>query len=490
MLTIKLLFAANRYHVPRRYRYGNDDSIDWPPSPWHILRGLAVTWKRLLSDLPPHQVVPILETLAAGNPSYYLPQTSLGHYQQFTNGVTKRTAPEAEPYVVLQPGQAVFVVWPETELSSRQYMILNTILRNMPCLGHAESWVEAELTSDCPIAINSFALESGSIPPGNWEIVRVLVPRPQIKLEELLMEPAALQGNSCPDPEGAVWWLYVRERDCFTKFRTEHVESPQNSWGTSVVRFALAGPALPMAGDTLQWGDMARKSMMAQYGRRNEGKSSPILSGKDEMGKPLHGHPHAFYLPMDEDGDGRLDHLTIWTSHGLNEREFQAAISVRTLNLGNGGGKVQLVYQAHGKAEDFAEVSPQLFGCSKSWRSLTPYVLTRHIKFRGPRDENGQKRMVDGPEEQIRREVRQRWPEGQQLVRAERASDRNRRISPVHEGKSEGLYPTDFFRYRRGGSNGGGAYNFELEFEKPVSGPVALGFACHYGLGLFIPKQL
>ena len=28
-----------------------------------------------------------------------------------------------------------------------------------------------------------------------------------------------------------------------------------------------------------------------------------------------------------------------------------------------------------------------------------------------------------------------------------------------------------------------------LEFEKPVRGPVALGFACHYGLGLFVPAD-
>ena len=75
---------------------------------------------------------------------------------------------------------------------------------------------------------------------------------------------------------------------------------------------------------------------------------------------------------------------------------------MRTLNLGDRGGQVQLAYQAHGAVKDFAEVVPSLFGSSKHWRSLTPYVLTRHVKFRGPRDESGRKSMVDGPEDQIR----------------------------------------------------------------------------------------
>jgi len=27
----------------------------------------------------------------------------------------------------------------------------------------------------------------------------------------------------------------------------------------------------------------------------------------------------------------------------------------------------------------------------------------------------------------------------------------------------------------------------ELRFAQPVRGPIALGFACHFGLGLFVP---
>ena len=59
----------------------------------------------------------------------------------------------------------------------------------------------------------------------------------------------------------------------------------------------------------------------------------------------------------------------------------------------------------------------------------------------------------------------------------------------MRSGRSDGFRPFDFFMYRQGGgSNAGGAFNFELEFEEPFCGPIALGFACHYGLGLFVPS--
>ena len=159
---------------------------------------------------------------------------------------------------------------------------------------------------------------------------------------------------------------------------------------------------------------------------------------------------------------------------------------LKELNLGGGRKPAQLAYLAHGKAGDFRGV-PGLFGKSRRWRSLTPYVLPRHVKFRGPRDENGRKRMVDSPEEQIRREISLRHPRWN-LVSARIESDRRKRIQPMVQGRSNGFRPFDFFRYRTGGgSSGGGAFNFTLEFEDAVSGPIALGFACHYGLGLFVP---
>ena len=254
---------------------------------------------------------------------------------------------------------------------------------------------------------------------------------------------------------------------------------------TEVVRFALVSQPLPRVGDTLWWGDVARRAAMSRYGRRNAGGVSPALSGKDPAGKPMQGHRHPFYLPIDEDGDGRLDQLTILTPGGLSAEEFDAITSIDALHPGGSRRSVRICVEGQGCVADFRSSVP-IFGVSSRWRSLTPFVLPRHVKFRGPRDDRGFRRMVDGPEDQIAREYSARWSEGPKLVRVKRR-DPGEPILPMAAGKSSGLPPFEFFRHRHSGSNGGGAFNFLLELEAPIPGPVALGFGCHYGLGLFVP---
>ena len=491
MLAIKFTFTANRYHATLWGRHVNEGMVEWPPSPWRILRGVVATWQHTRPDLAPDQVVPMLEAMAAERPRFKLPVASTGHtrhYMPYNEGARERTTLVIDSFIAIKPNDPVYAMWPNTELTLQQREDLDNILRNMPYLGRAESWVEAELTSGFPGEANSLPMETGAIPEGDWEIVRTLTPRTPMKLKDLAVETSDLRRNGRIDPEGAEWWTYVRRPDCFTEFRRYSPPLPSIGEGSQVVRFALAGKVLPMAFDTLRWGDLARRCVMSQYGRQNHGAMSPALSGKDASGTPLKGHGHTSYLPTDEDGDGRLDHLTIWTPDGLSSREFRAVVSANTLNPGAQREPVRLAYQSHGAVDDFSGVSP-LFGSSKRWRSLTPYVLTRHVKFRGPMEESGRKTMTDGPSEQVGREVSFRWPNGPNLVRADVRNQRDS-IPPMLEGRSGGFRPFDFFRYKQGGgSNGGGAFNFEIEFDNPVCGPVVLGFACHQGLGIFVPDR-
>ncbi len=484
MLAIKFAFTANRYHATQWGRHVNEGVPEWPPSPWRILRGIVATWRRTLPDMSTERVVPIVERLASEYPAFHLPIASIGHtrhYMPYHEGKKERTTLVIDSFVAMGANDPVFAVWPKVELESAQEADLSTILRNMPYLGRAESWVEASLVSD-PRKPNSYALESGTLPQGDWEIMRTLTPRTPIKLKDLEVESSTLRRGGRIDPEGAQWWPYIRKADCFTAYRVARRQRRRRRAGSTVVRFAMAGNPLPSASDTLRWGELARKCAMAKYGRQSGKGKSEKLSGKDVSGNPLQGHRHAFYVPTDDDGDGRLDHLTVWTPGGLDEDEFKALVSVNMLNPGGQRDPVQLVYQSHGNEKDFASVSP-LFSSSKRWRSLTPYVLTRHVKFRGPKDH---KRMVDSPEDQIRREFCLRYPDGPALTGVKFVGHRER-IKPMQERRFNGFRAFDFFRYRKGGSNGGGAFNVKLEFEEEICGPLLLGFACHYGLGIFVP---
>lgn len=482
MLAIRFVFTAGRYHATQWGRQVNEGVPEWPPSPWRILRGIVATWRRTLPELPAARVVPIVEALASVHPEFHLPAASTGHTRHYMPLFKAGSSTLViDSFVAVGANGPVFVMWPEVKLDPAQRADLSAILKNMPYLGRAESWVEASLVSDPPKR-NAFALESGTLPQGDLEITRTLIPRTPIKLKDLEVESSTLRRGGRIDPEGAQWWSYVRRADCFTAYRVARQQRSRQSAGATVVRFAMAGNPRPLASDALRWGELARKCAMAMYGRQNGGGRSDMLSGKDETGKPRKGHRHAFYVPTDEDGDGRLDHLTVWTPGGLKEEEFKAIVSVNTLNPRGRREPVQLVYQAHGGEEDFATVSP-LFCSSKRWRSLTPYVLTRHVKFRGPKDH---KRMIDSPEDQIRREFCLRYPDGPALTGVKSVGHR-KRIKPMQERRFNGFRAFDFFRYRKGGSNGGGAFNFKLEFEEEICGPLLLGFACHYGLGIFVP---
>ena len=489
MLAIQFDFTANRYHATQWGRHVNEGVLEWPPSPWRILRAIVATWRRTLPDLSLESVVPILETLASERPLYRLPPASTGHsrhYMPYNEGSRERTTLVIDSFVAVQPDEPVVAMWQNADLDQQQTRDLAAILRNMPYLGRSESWVDAGITSDFPEP-NSAPLEDGALPDGDVETVRTLVPRSTAGLEDLMVETSDLRRSGRIDPEGAMWWLYTRSSDCFTSFRTyDHGNRPHGP-NAQVVRFALSSNVLPLVKDTLRWGDLARRSAMAKFGRQNGNRASPTLSGRGESGEPLRGHRHCFYLPTDDDGDGRLDHLTVWAPEGLDPQEFQAIVSMIHLNPGRGREPVQLVYQAHGGVGDFAGVSP-LFEASTRWRSVTPYVLTRHVKYRGPRDENGYRRQVDGPEDQVRREVALRWP-GNGSVERVRIQDPGTPIEPIRQGRSGGVRPIDFFRHRQAGSNGGGSYNFTVELSQPVRGPIALGFACHYGLGLFVPSD-
>ena len=489
MLAIQFDFTANRYHATQWGRHVNEGVSEWPPSPWRILRAIVATWRRTLTDIPEDRVVPILEKLASERPSYNLPPASTGHtrhYMPYNEGRRERTTLVIDSFVAIQPAKPMVAMWQNVELTQQQTDDLAAILRNMPYLGRAESWVDASITLNSPDP-NSAPMDNGALPDGDIETVRTLVPRTPIRLEDLMVETSGLRRSGRIDPQGAQWWMYTRRSDCFTMIRAQGHQRSVHGAGAQVVRFALSSNVLPVLKDTLRWGDLARKSAMARFGRQNDRRTSPALAGKDESGEPLRGHPHAFYLATDEDGDGRLDHLTVWAPSGLDRAEFRAIVSMSTLNPGRGREAVQLAYQAHGSVEDFTGVS-SLFDRTKRWRSLTPYVLTRHRKFRGPKDENGQRRPVDSPYDQIRREVDLRW-HGDREIEYLHIQEQRTPIAPMRPGQSGGTRPFDFFRFRQGGSNGGGAYNLTIEFSQPVSGPIALGFACHYGLGLFVPAD-
>jgi CRISPR-associated protein Csb2 len=123
-----------------------------------------------------------------------------------------------------------------------------------------------------------------------------------------------------------------------------------------------------------------------------------------------------------------------------------------------------------------------LFGASKVWRSLTPFVSTRHPKTH----RDGRPKLdADG------------WPVGSpahdlRRLLAEAGKSLPVKLEPLDALPvgSRHLRPLEFQtdrihgEGRRGGQTGAG---FTLTFADAITGPLALGYAAHFGLGLFVP---
>lgn len=477
MIAIAFRFRASRFHATQWGRHVNEGVAEWPPSPWRILRALVSVWLLTMPEVPPTTVVPILERLATELPGFHLPDATAAHTRHYMplEKADDRTL-VIDSFVVTGPGDAVVAIWPSLDLAPEQRDVLARILANQGYLGRAESWCDGYLVAAPPV-VNCLPLAEGTMPPGDWDIVRVLVPRTPLRLKELCVETADLRGKGKVDPPGAQWRQYIRPTDCLSS-KHEPVSAPARAQQPTVVRYVLAGKVLPLVIDTVRVAELARQSAMSQYGRANGGAASPILSGKAPNGVPLEGHQHAFYLPTDEDEDGRIDHLTVWVPAGLDEKELHALASVQTLNRGGGRPEVRLAFLACAQKEEFGDTVP-ILRTALVWRTATPFVLNRHIKRRGP---SGEKRLVDGPAEQVRTELNRR-PDFATPVEAVD------HVGPPEIRGWRTVYPLEFYRWRRSDPPSGGAFNFRLSFREPVAGPISLGYACHFGLGLFVPTD-
>ena len=77
MPTIILHFPAGRYHATPWGNHVNEGIIEWPPSPWRLLRALLATGYSKLGwpdDGPPLMARNLIEKLAGCLPCYYLPK--------------------------------------------------------------------------------------------------------------------------------------------------------------------------------------------------------------------------------------------------------------------------------------------------------------------------------------------------------------------------------------------------------------------------------
>jgi CRISPR-associated protein Csb2 len=510
-IAIAIAFPTGRMHSTPWGHHVNEGMVEWPPSPWRLLRALVAVWKRKFAAEPSANVdMPNALAKLTSPPFLSLPPASLGHTRHYMPWFKKGPQDKTlvfDTFVALDPGAEVVFLWPEATLNASEEETLHRILSQLNYFGRAESWCSARLCrgwellennrwvrsdkarGDIMIEINCMPLHNGNI-PSRREPVRVLAPcperwnhwdyrkaRPPDPPWNLLAETADLHAERWSDPPGSRWVTYLRPSDAFAGGAAPHTSPRRRPKALVMARYTLDGTVLPLLQETLSLAELARRRLQGIYGKQYQGRSSATFSGKTPEGLPLQDHRHAFYLPTDEDGDGRLDHLTIYArgrvdadGHdvGFEEEELQALEAFRELRQVGGKPDLRLVLLGVGDRHNW---QGSVLDPSRIWRSHTPFVPPRHEKTRGRRRET--------PLDQLLGELQRRgFPEPVTVTAVPRCELQGRSIRWI-EFRRERLFG--------GGRRGQGlGYGFAIEFSEPVDGPLCLGYGCHFGLGLFL----
>ncbi|MCY3791872.1 MAG: type I-U CRISPR-associated protein Csb2 [Gemmatimonadetes bacterium] len=546
-VSLAFRFPAGRYHATPHGHHVNEGLIEWPPSPWRILRALiSVGYNSGLwnSGGPSPAARGLIEKLSAEPPRYFLPAavgTHSRHYMPIgsldNKSKIEKTKLVFDTWARIEDREMV-AIWPDTRLTGQESCILTVLAERLNYLGRSESWVQGRVIPDneslpepncfpkrdecrpgreqvallVPVSASDFAawrkaqlVEARAalpLPEGRKPSRTLLnnrkkaaMPYPADLIDCLQKDTAWLRSHGWNWPPGSRRVLYWRPAEAISvgapKARTAtRPEHRVQAMLLSLTNSSRNDHALPPVARTLSQAELLHRAVVGIASHKSR-LPPPEITGRDRNRRPLRGpHQHAHINPLDLDDDGHLDHILIWAPGGLGAQAQAAVRSVRTTFNKGGIEPLRLALAAIGSLPDMARLPGQYGGhmsrlkaSAPIWQSLTPFVPPRHVKARG-------KNTLEG---QILVELRSRgFPKPAAVLRLAPISWSQGETDPARgpvgtKGETSWSRFRHFKLARQRGPQPPLTYGFaiRLEFERPVSGPIAIGYGSHFGLGLF-----
>lgn len=491
MLALRFTFPAGRYHGTPWDSHVNQGDVAWPPDPWRLLRALIATWHHKIKPLGGHTetaLLGLIESLTGTLPEYRLPAANHSHTRHYLpQWKPGNTSLVFDAFAAIGRDDPMYVIWRALDLPADQTALLDDLLAAIGYLGRAESWVEAQHVSDAPEpncrpGIDTVDKETGEL---LGEIVNLVAPvsadeyaerrehfiadkksakklertLPNNLVDALSIDNVELKKHGWNQPPASRKVSYLRRVDALRAVRVQHKAEPRL---LTTVRYMLVGRPLPRVEDSVRVGELFRLAVLGCAKRKLGENSIPaVFSGHGLNADNRHGH--AFYLPFDSDDDGHIDRLLFHAPMGVLGSKRFVLESLRYLKSRD-GNEWQVVLENIGNVD----IGELLVHASKDWFSMTPYLHPWHVKTRF------------SIEDQISRECRERrLPEPCNFERLATLKVGTQNLRPIHFHR---------FRSKRRISQPDRQGSFwRLKFPQPISGPLALGFGCHFGLGLFRP---
>ncbi len=528
MPTLMLRFPGGRYHATPWGHHVNEGLLEWPPSPWRLVRALLACgyatqgWKTV-----PPTARRLVEALCNQLPSYCLPRAAAAHSRHFMplgvleHGREKTTLVfDAWADVADEP---MFVSW-DCALDLEASELLSRLAQGLSYLGRSESWVVASVVPDSEapgLEFNAVPHTEGHRPGPGWEQVSLMAPEAPAAYTAWRSESVARALDAFPLPGGdekppkkllqqrqaaelpyptdlidclqrdTAWWkshqwsqppgsrvvLYWRRADCLEVGPTERRREPR-AGRVPMMLLALTAPngrstALPSVNRSLPQAELLHRALVGRLAAAGV-RDCVELVGRDHSGTRATGHRHAYILPVDLDLDGRLDHILVHAAMGLGGAAQRAIRSIERTWTKGGVGELRLAMVACG---DWAVLrrlpAPLETGCTellgpaggaRVWRSARPFVPPRYMKRRG----------TNTLENQVKAELAARGlPLASVALLPSDDDTRGMRHAVRVRRPPASAPPVDL------------GFALVLTFEEPVAGPIALGYASHFGLGLF-----
>ena len=493
MIALAFTLLAGRYHATGSDHHVNEGTVEWPPSPWRLLRALVAASYRLGPDLDLKRFQAVLERLTAP-PIYYLPPVAPGHLRHYMPIEGSNPTKVFDAFLAVGGGAGaslpstnpddIIAAWPDLELTAADRDLLAEVAGQIAYLGRAESWAEARLCTELPARLpDARPCTPGEDPPNQTRLLTLLPaldyqlwqdgflaaqgPQqrkqalPATLWDRLNIDTGALQRAGWSTVPGTRWIPYAVAA---APARRPQQPSPSRSDHPNFARIILDGPVRPHVEKTLWIGERLRAALLRHVGDQ----PCAVLTGKDDDDRPLQGHRHAFFLPQANER-GEVDHILVHARDGFDTPALHALRSLRVL-YGLTSHPVHTTMIALGRAEAL-EHPPLPLRAATHWESLTPFIPPRY-----PKERRGQ--LLDTHEAQLRRLC--------SLVLG---------VEPIaiHPFTAEEARERRLHAYRRERRRGGpvpghaASLGFRLEFAEPVRGPIALGYGAHFGLGQFTP---